>query len=164
MRQGRTVCRQVAHHLSLALGQVTDQQRNQIVELTNLGSTKVKNCWLYKTYLFLVILLDCRLESFLQPSEGLVHLSGPPDLGAGQRDLVTSALLDGQCGEHLGREGEQPLLPGQSAVGPVALGKLRSQRLSHSRHQLVQPGLDLIIMSSCILYLVCPFPVTNIQY
>lgn len=40
-------------------------------------------------YLLFVVVFDGVLISFLQPGEGQAHLSGPPDLGAGQCDLKT---------------------------------------------------------------------------
>lgn len=74
-------------------------------------------------------ILQGRFIAFLQSAEGDAHIRGPPDLGAGERDLS--------------REIENPQLPRLLLVGRHGLGDGTPHCVLHGLLELQKPRLHL---------------------
>lgn len=89
-----------------------------------------------KTYLLLVVVLQRRLQTLLQPPEHQLHVVVPPDLRSGEG--------------HLGGEVEDPLLSRTVFVRTHGLRQVASHAFLHRLLQMSEPHFHLVRRQSTI--------------
>lgn len=81
-------------------------------------------------YLLLIVVFQCGLKAFLQSLKHKAHVIAPADLSASEG--------------HLGREVQNPLLPGPVLINGHSLRQVTPDTLPHGALQTSQPYLNLI--------------------
>lgn len=96
---------------------------------TRHGGTTIN--MLNSTYLFLVVVFQCRLKSFLQSFKHKLHIITPPDLWSSESNLS--------------REIKNPLLSGSVLVHRHSFKQVAPDRFLHGFFKTSKPSLHLII-------------------